>query len=113
MLQREKVGHFQFSVSALLLDIQNYINGDDSFHYQNYGKKIYYGDNYDFKKSDQRFISVIESVKTKGFDTEKRIEILPDVSLKDGNHRVSLAIWGGRIYDYLPLSETLQGVYIP
>lgn len=95
MLQRADVYHLQFSVSALILDIDNYCKGDKSFYYQNVSKKKYYGSEYDIQTSNKRFSDVIDSVMKDGFRSDSTIETDKHVRLIDGTHRTAIMTYFG------------------
>lgn len=95
MLQRADVYHLQFSVSALILDIENYCKGDKSFYYQNVSKKKYYGNEYDIQTSNKRFSDVIDSVMKDGFRSDSTIETDRHVRLIDGTHRTAIMTYFG------------------
>lgn len=53
MLLRKEVSHAQFSISALLMDVENYCEkGDTSFYYQNVGHKVRCGNDSDTTASN-------------------------------------------------------------
>ena len=93
MLRREKLSHLQFSIAALCVDIERYIkNGDTSFEFQNIGKKLWYGRDYDSSADDLKFRQTLDSIISNGYDPESTIDLDRDITIQNGTHRTAILI---------------------
>ena len=94
MLQRKEVSHGQFAISALVMDVENYcLRGDASFYWQNVGRRIRLGNNYDSSSSNSRFREVIDSVMRNGYREDSLLEVGTDVMLHNGTHRTAICLF--------------------
>lgn len=90
--KRGEVDQIQLVVTSRILDIQNYINGDKSFYFQNRISTALYGDKHNQPLGDSCFSALIESVKDNGYDNEHSfLTVDRNFCLVDGTHRLAAA----------------------
>ncbi|MBQ7634149.1 MAG: hypothetical protein IJS89_01055 [Bacteroidaceae bacterium] len=96
---RGEVDQIQLVVTSRILDIQNYMNGDKSFYFQNRISTALFGDKHDQPLGDSRFSALIESVKANGYDNEHSLLTVDrNFTLVDGTHRLAIAFWANIPY---------------
>jgi len=86
----------QFTTITRIMDIEAFINGDDSFKYQaTLEKMISDPEKYNFEKDKQRFEKLIMSISRHGYDSSYKCDVQMNGYISDATHRIAVAWYFG------------------
>lgn len=93
MLNQGYIDSLQFLLASRIIDVENYcINGDNRFELTNTISKAAYPERDEsfFLKTNKVFISLIDSIKEKGFNNDCPIKLDDEYRITDGTHRIAI-----------------------
>ena len=92
--QGTSITETQFIATSRYLDIKQYCEDQVSdFRYRNTFCKTFYGDLHNESKSNRRFISLIESFISVGFNSSFPVELNRKGYMYEGNHRAGACLY--------------------
>ena len=96
ILQRDYPSSNQLLLTSRLLDVENYISGENlSFPHQNAISYKAYGAAHKEERGNDHFRSLIESYQNDGYHQDSFVTCDNQLSLMDGNHRMGLHLFLG------------------